>query len=148
MTHSTLGWMYANGRGVGRNDALAAAWFQLAAEAKDQPQPVCCAAWARRPARRHSRMEPSYAATIIGCQPVAPAGGLLGPPLAPSAGIDPNLVLSVIEVESAFNARAKSPKNARGLMQLLPVTARRFGTQNEWDPLENIRGGIAYLVDC
>ena len=30
-------------------------------------------------------------------------------------------------------------------MQLLPVTARRFGTRNDWDPLENIRGGIAYL---
>lgn len=144
-----LGWMYANGRGVGRNDALAAAWFQLAAEAKDQHS--------TRMLRRLGATAGTPARCLLadGTELLPPLLSAANPSrqqvvywvhrLAPSAGIDPNLVLSVIEVESAFNARAKSPKNARGLMQLLPVTARRFGTQNEWDPLENIRGGIAYL---
>jgi len=60
-------------------------------------------------------------------------------------GIDPDLVLAVMAVESNFNPRALSPKGARGLMQLLPVTAKRFGVQDIWDPVQNIRGGISYL---
>ena len=144
-----LGWMYANGRGVARNDALAAAWFQLAAAAKDQQS--------TRMLRRLGAAASTPARCLLtdGVELLPPLLSAKNPSrqqvvnwvhrLAPAAGIDPNLVLAVIEVESAFNARAKSPKNARGLMQLLPVTARRFGTQNEWDPLDNIRGGIAYL---
>ena len=65
--------------------------------------------------------------------------------LAPRAGIDPALALAVIEVESAFNPNARSHKDARGLMQLLPSTARRFGVKDIWDPLSNVRGGLAYL---
>jgi soluble lytic murein transglycosylase-like protein len=60
-------------------------------------------------------------------------------------GVDPELVLAVMAVESNFNPRAHSPKDARGLMQLLPVTAKRFGVQDIWDPVQNIRGGISYL---
>jgi soluble lytic murein transglycosylase-like protein len=65
--------------------------------------------------------------------------------LAPEYRLNPNLVLAVIEAESNFNARARSPKNAQGLMQLIPETAERFGVRNVWDPEQNIRGGMSYL---
>ena len=65
--------------------------------------------------------------------------------LAPDYGIDAELVLAVIEIESRFNTRARSPKNARGLMQLMPATARRFGVTDIWNPAQNLMGGMAYL---
>ena len=55
------------------------------------------------------------------------------------------LVLAVIAVESAGRAKARSPKGAQGLMQLIPATARRFGVANAYDPAQNVRGGTAYL---
>ena len=65
--------------------------------------------------------------------------------LAPQYALDPKLVLAVIETESNFNPKARSPKNAQGLMQLIPATAQRFGVRNVWDPEQNLRGGMAYL---
>jgi hypothetical protein len=59
--------------------------------------------------------------------------------------VDPLLVDSVIQVESAYNALAISNKGAEGLMQLIPSTARRFGVKNSFDPRENIEGGVRYL---
>jgi soluble lytic murein transglycosylase-like protein len=65
--------------------------------------------------------------------------------LAPDYGLDPILVLAVIQAESSFNSQARSPKTAQGLMQLMPETAARFGIQNPLDPIQNLHGGMAYL---
>jgi soluble lytic murein transglycosylase-like protein len=56
-----------------------------------------------------------------------------------------DLVRAVVQVESAFNPNARSPKGAMGLMQLMPETARQFGVLNAFNPIENIRAGVAYL---
>lgn len=60
--------------------------------------------------------------------------------------VDATLVRAVIQVESDFNPRIISHKGARGLMQLMPATAKRFGVTKIHDPEQNIRGGVQYLA--
>jgi len=59
--------------------------------------------------------------------------------------VDPLLLYSIMHQESSFKPRAMSYKGARGLMQLMPPTAGRFGVTNIWDPKQNIEGGARYM---
>ena len=59
--------------------------------------------------------------------------------------VDPLLLYSIMHQESTFKTRAMSNKGARGLMQLMPGTARRFGVNSIWDPRQNIEGGARYV---
>jgi TPR repeat protein len=140
-----LGWIYANGRGVKRDDALAVAWFRMAARqnhvqsrnmlklvhARAKKSPDCPVNTMAR------RMSVPHAAK--------PEVVRLVRDLAPEYGLDSELVLAVVEAESNYDPNALSPKNAQGLMQLIPETAKRFGVVDVWDPKQNLRGGMAYL---
>lgn len=66
---------------------------------------------------------------------------------AKTFSLEPELLHAVISAESAYNPLARSPKGARGLMQLMPDTAKRYGVEDSYDPLQNIQGGAAYLRD-
>jgi soluble lytic murein transglycosylase-like protein len=61
-------------------------------------------------------------------------------------GVDATLVRAVIQVESDFDPACVSHKGARGLMQLMPATAKRFGVTKVHDPDQNIQGGVRYLA--
>ena len=135
-----LGWMYFNQRGVKRDPARAAWWFSQAAQQGDAHAQKMLALLADtepvpdRDCRQLSGQSPSRSEIEAWVRRWAPAYGL-----------EPALVLAVISAESGFNPRARSHKDARGLMQLIPATANRFGVQKIWDPAENMHGGMAYL---
>lgn len=157
-----LGWMYANGRGVERSDATAAFFFHAAAE-QGLPQaqqmlatvggppsyvPDCMVEREARavppPPRPQAQARPSVLHPEIASR--APPDILnLVKLVAPEYRVDPRLALAVIQTESNYDIVALSPKNAKGLMQLIPETAARFGVRNPYDPAQNIRGGMSYL---
>ncbi len=151
-----LGWMYANGRGVQRDDALAAYFFQTAA-AQGLPQAIAMLKRVGEPGAeipecmRDPVVVVEAAPTPLVEEPIelpitAPRPILdLVTKLASQYQVPPRLVLAVIAAESNFDRLAVSPKNAQGLMQLIPETAQRFGVKNAFDPAQNVRGGIAYL---
>lgn len=138
-----LGWIYTNGRGVARDTGVAAVLFAMAAEQGHE--------YARRRlqyvrARPNTELPPCLRPARVAFDPKARREiETLVKQLAPQYAIDPQLVMAVIAVESGFNAKAVSPKNARGLMQLIPETAERFGVRSVFDPSDNIKGGLAYL---
>jgi len=79
--------------------------------------------------------------------PRAPYGELIYE-VALRHAVNPHLVAALIHVESSFNPRAVSRKGARGLMQLLPATARRFGLTKKgdlFDPVKNLEAGVRYI---
>ena len=59
--------------------------------------------------------------------------------------VDPLLIYAIMHQESTFKQRAVSPKGARGLMQLMPETAARYGVTNIFNPRQNIEGGARYM---
>ena len=150
----SLGWMYANGRGIERNDAYANTLFAMASFAGDAL------------AARMQRVTGSYTGAVPDClhTPAAilqqrwPVDALIArlsaerqaiarllTDLAPQYGIEPALALAIGLTESALNPQALSPRNAMGVMQLIPETAVRFNVSRPYDPEQNIRGGLAYL---
>ena len=67
--------------------------------------------------------------------------------VAASYQLDPRLVHAVIEQESNYQPRARSKKGAKGLMQLMPDTARQYGVRNSYDPKSNLDAGVRHLKD-
>ena len=67
--------------------------------------------------------------------------------IAQKVRLKPALLHAVIKAESAYDPRALSRTGARGLMQLMPDTAKRYGVHDSWDPRSNLTGGAAYLRD-
>jgi len=61
-------------------------------------------------------------------------------------GLSPGLIKAVALVESGFDPHAVSPKGARGLMQLMPGTAKQYGVTDAFDPLQNLRAGTTHLA--
>ena len=151
-----LGWMYANGRGVPRDDAIAAALFSRAAKAGHVY------------ASKMQQFVGDDSGVIPDClqvppTPAASSAVIDGPDpfidlppdkrriadvvtaIAPGYAIEPRLALAVIAAESNFQPDARSDKDARGLMQLLPSTAARFNVKHIMDVKDNVKGGLAYL---
>jgi soluble lytic murein transglycosylase-like protein len=139
-----LGRRYLFGMGVPRDKRMGVAWMRAAASR------------GYAPAIQIERLVPgNWGRMRPWCRPGAgPVHGISAPPaeiaalvnrIAPDFGLDPGLVLAVIQIESAYRTNAVSPKEAAGLMQLIPATASRFGVRDVFDPEENIRGGVKYL---
>lgn len=140
-----LGWMYVNGRGVPRDAPTGGALLALAA--------------------KQGHVQAQNVLVLIGgvkgklpdCMRDDPeAGGFYLTPerrrittivkqWAPKYQVNPLLALAIITAESNFNTAAVSPKNAQGLMQLIPETSARFKVRDAFDPVQNVRGGLAYL---
>jgi len=146
-----LGWMYAMGRGIARDDAIAAYFFTMAAKQGDalaermlrqvgdptNKAPACLSDPELNDTEGHdivARAAPEQRKVMDLVQK-----------LAPEYGVYPRLAMAIIRAESNFNPGAISPKNAQGLMQLIPETAERFNVKKPFDPEQNIRGGLSYL---
>jgi len=92
--------------------------------------------------------EPARSATAIAAatpaQGVVPYGAIIEK-VAAEQGVNAKLVRAVIQVESGYQERARSPKGAMGLMQLMPATARHYAVADPYDPLANIQAGSKHL---
>jgi hypothetical protein len=146
----SIGWMYANGRGIARDDAVAAYFFNLAAEQGHAPsRNMLRFVGAPTSETPECMREKAIAADDVGDLEYSSEKqrqlAELVRRLAPEYGIEPRLALAIARTESNLNPNAVSPKNAQGLMQLIPETAVRFNVKKPFDPEQNVRGGLAYL---
>ncbi|MBC7394227.1 MAG: transglycosylase SLT domain-containing protein [Variovorax sp.] len=151
----SLGWIYANGRGVPRDDAIAAFFFAAAAEQGIAPaqrmlKQVGHPTTDAPASMRHPVVArpPSEDAAVVPFQIQTKAPKVLVDlvkKMGPDYRVEPQLVLAIMALESNFDSTATSPKNAMGLMQLIPETATRFNVRNAYDPRQSLRGGLAYL---
>jgi soluble lytic murein transglycosylase-like protein len=167
----SLAWMLTNARGIERDDAQAAHLFAAAAEqghsqaqnmartlGTPQGELPACLRPPEADASAQTLVKPSPAPSRHAV--AATAASVLDDPVPPNAPeaivrfvklvapeykLSPALVLAVMATESNFDPLAVSPKNAQGLMQLIPETAQRFKVRKIDDPAQNIRGGMAYL---
>lgn len=155
-----VGWMYLNGRGVARDDALAARFFEMAA-AQGHAQSRALLAHAGAPAAELPECmrdpppppppDPPTVDALDDGSSFVPANAdqarvaAMVRKIAPEFDVSPLLALAVIRAESNFDPHARSPKNAQGLMQLIPETAQRFKVSKPFDIAQNLRGGLAYL---
>jgi hypothetical protein len=154
----SLGWMYMNGRGVPRDDTVAGSFFALAAAAGHTGALKALGyvgeERGRLPGCMH-RPDPSPLPDETRAGVAADPFADLPMPkrkiadqvakLAPRYAVDTRLALAVITVESNFEPGARSVKDARGLMQLIPETAARFKVKDSFNIEDNVRGGLAYL---
>lgn len=157
-----LAWMLTNARGIERDDAQAAHLFAAAAEqGMTQARNMLAALGTPRGASpaclRAPESDPAPAVAAAGRPKGLPPQALPPPAhapepivrfvnlIAPDYQLAPHLVLAVMATESNFDPLAVSPRDAQGLMQLIPDTAARFKVRQINDPAQNIRGGMAYL---
>lgn len=141
-----LGWLYSHGQGDLRRDDWAHWLFYLAGQngRDDARKLVLTMTWPQATKPDCFDLPGGGGPPTVELKPPAQIERLVNQ-LAPQFKINPRLALSIISVESNFNTVALSNKNAMGLMQLIPATARRFGVVNAFDPRQNISGGLAYL---
>ena len=91
-------------------------------------------------------VEQPVVAAVAQVEPAAdvPYGAIIDK-VSAQQDVSAKLVRAVIQVESAYHERARSPKGAMGLMQLMPATARQYGVTDPYDPQSNIEAGIKHL---
>ena len=154
-----LGWLYMNGRGVEKNIDIAALFFAKAAQqghtsaqnwlasSNGSPSLATLPACMSAPVAITVKVDQPYETIEQSSKPFYVKGPIykLVSKIAPRYQIDTDLAMAFIAVESGFNPKAKSPKNAQGLMQLIPETAARFNVKDAYNPEDNIKGGLAYL---
>ena len=88
--------------------------------------------------------EPEAPPAPVQSTPAVPYGEIIDR-VSAEQNVPVKLVRAVIQVESAYNERARSPKGAMGLMQLMPATARQYAVADPYDPAANIEAGIKHL---
>jgi len=142
----SLGWMYANGRGLPRDDTTAAWFFAMAAKQGDALSVRMLRQVGEPPEKPPECLFDADGRDLVArAEPEQRKIMDLVLRLAPEYGVYPRLAMAIIRAESNFNPQAVSPKNAQGLMQLIPETAERFNVKKPFDPEQNIRGGLSYL---